>query len=437
MRLRPAFSAGCLAALLVAAAPPVAAGPPLVPDAAAIAALVADLVARPLPAAAPGEVQVRSAADERDLSRGFLDHLEALPDWPDLAIVVASGTYRLEDLAAAAARPDLLACAADACRLAAPLLVEPEGTLVIEGLSVTLVQSAGALVSVQGDLLVADAELLGWDEDADAPARTDAAGRTFRPWIAGLEASRTLIRGSRLAHLGYDSNSTQGLAFTDAERADAAGRPAADIVENRIEDLWFGFFTWNAEGVRVLRNTVAGSHVYGLDPHDDTRDMLIAENIVERTRDSHGIVLSRRIHDTVVTRNRSINNGGAGFFLDKGSWNVVFAANESFDNGTDGITVYESRAVRIADNHVAGNGRAGIRIRAAADIAITGNIVHDNDGPGIFVYDWSHAAREPDAEDELHMQPVSVRITGNRLADNASGDCSLQGEVELIANSDC
>jgi mannuronan 5-epimerase len=187
----------------------------------------------------------------------------------------------------------------------------------------------------------------------------------------------------------------------------------------------------------VLRNTFENSHVYGIDPHDATRDMLIAENFVRATRDSHGIVLSRLIHDTVVTRNRSIGNGGAGFFLDKGSWNVTFAANESFDNETDGITVYESRDVRIIDNDVAGNGRAGIRIRASAAITITGNTIHDNDGPGIFVYDWSHAAREPDAEDELHMQPTSVTITNNRLADNTSGDCSIQGDVDLLANSDC
>lgn len=437
--MRLARRLACLLALATIQAPSLDAAPLPVPDEAAIAERVAGLLDRPLPPSTPGSVELRPAADQRDLNRGFLADLEALPDWSGLALVVASGSFRLEELAAAADRPDLLDCRDAVCRLAAPLLVEPGATLVVDRLAVRLVQSAGALVSAQGDLFVTDSELLGWDEAADAPARTDADGRIFRPWLAGLEASRTLIRRSRLAHLGYDSNSTQGLAFTDADRDDAAGKPAADIVDNRLEDLWFGFFTWNAEGIQVLRNTVDGSHVYGLDPHDATRDMLIAENVVQGTRDSHGIVMSRRIHDTVVTRNRSIANGGAGFFLDKGSWNVTFAGNESFDNGTDGITIYESRDVTIRDNHVAGNGRAGIRIRAAADIAITNNIVHDNEGPGIFVYDWSHAAREPDEEDEEHMQPVRVTITGNRLADNASGDCSLQGAIELLEPemSDC
>ncbi len=385
----------------------------------------------PLPASSPGTVSVTEAADERDLSRGFLDHLEALPAWPGLAVLVESGTHRLEDVAATVDRPDLLACEADACRLAAPLLVAHEAGLVIDGLQVRLVQEAGALLSAAGELWISDAELLGWHEGQDQPATTDAEGRQFRPWIAGLEANRTVIRQSRLAHLGYDSNSTQGLAFTDADRRPRLGRPEVDIVDNRIEDLWFGFFSWAADGVRILENEIDGSHVYGLDPHDATRDMLIAKNFVQNTRDSHGIVLSREIHDTVVTRNRSIANGGAGFFLDKGSWNVTFAQNESFDNGTDGITVYESRDIRIQDNHVAGNGRAGIRIRASADITIEDNIVHHNAGPGIFVYDWTHAAREPTDEDERYMQPVSVTITGNRMADNESGDCSLQGDITV------
>jgi hypothetical protein len=37
------------------------------------------------------------------------------------------------------------------------------------------------------------------------------------------------------------------------------------------------------------------------------------------------------------------------------------------------------------------------------------------------------------------MLPVSVTITGNRMNDNQSGDCSLQGEVTVLSptESDC
>ena len=426
MRVRLAAAGlGCLAAATARAELPV-------PTVEAIETMVEGVLAAPLPAASPGRVRVTEAADERDLGRGFLADLEALPAWPGEAISIESGTHGLAAVAEMVERADLLVCEAAACRLAAPLLVAHGATLVIDGLTVRLLQESGALISAAGDLWISEAELLGWNAARDGPATTDAEGRQFRPWVAGLEANRTVIRQSRLAHLGYASNSTQGLAFTDADRRPRLGRPEVDLVANRIEDLFFGFFSWAADGVRILDNVFDGSHVYGIDPHDATRDMLIAMNFVQHTRDSHGIVLSREIHDTVVTRNRSIENGGAGFFLDKGSWNVTFAFNEAFDNGTDGITVYESRDVRILDNHVAGNGRAGIRIRASADITIQDNIVHHNGGPGIFVYDWSHAAREPDAEDEKYLEPVSVSITGNRMADNDSGDCSLQGEITVI-----
>lgn len=409
-----------------------AAAAPAVPTEAEVAALVEAVLERPLPDLAPGDIVVTDAAEERDLSRGFLADLEALPDWPGEAIVVETGTHRLEAVAAAIDRPDLLACAEVTCRLAAPLLVRHGAVLIIDGRTVSMMQESGGLLSAAGDLWIADSAIKGWHAGTDAPATTDAEASRFRPWIAGLEANRTVVRQSHLAHLGYDSNSTQGLAFSTADRDEPVGRPSVDIVTSRIEDLFYGFFTWEADGVRILQSTFENNLLYGIDPHDATRDMLIAENFVRGTRDSHGIVMSREIHDTVVTRNRSIDNAGTGFFLDKGSWNVTFAGNESFDNGADGITVYESRDVRITDNHVAGNGRAGIRVRGSADIRIEDNVVHHNGGPGIFVYDWSHASRAPTAEDRRHIQPTRVTITGNRMADNTSGDCSLQGEVTVL-----
>ncbi len=354
---------------------------------------------------------------------------------------MANGVVRLEEVAAALARPDLLACTALDCRLAAPLLVEAAATLVIQGTTVRMIQSAGALLSAQGALFISDAELIGWDEAAEATAATDPEGTVFRPWVAGLEANRTIIRNSRLAHLGYLSNATQGLAFTTSGRNPPAGRPEVDIVRSRIEDLYYGFYTWEAEGVRLLQNIFEGNQLYGIDPHDRSRDMLIAENFVRSTKYRHGIVLSREISDTVVVRNRSIANAGSGFFLDKGSHHVTFAENESFDNEIDGFTVLESRDVVIQGNHVANNGRTGIRIRSSADVLIKDNIIHDNVGPGIFAYDWTDNVRQPDDEERRHMQPVRLTISGNRLSDNDGGGCNLRGDVTLVrpsgGNSDC
>lgn len=426
---------GLLATLLalgIAVAAP-AAAQPAVPGSEAVEGMVAAVLARPVPAAEPGRVVVREAAGERDLRRGFLADLEALPAWRGEAIVLESGVMALPAIVPELARLDLLSCnAAEECRLAAPLIVAREATLVIDGIRLELEQAAGALISAQGALFISDAEILGWDGERGAPALTDPEGRTFRPWIAGLETNRTVIRRSRLAHLGYFSNSTQGLAFTDANRDPPAGRPEADIVDNRIEDLYFGFFTFGADGVRLLRNQIEASHVYGVDPHDFSRNLLIAENFVRGTRDSHGFVLSHAVYDTVVVRNRSIGNGGAGFFVDKGSWNVTFAANEAIENGTDGIVVYESRDVRVTGNYIADNGRAGVRVRAAADVSVLDNVIHHNAGPGIFVYDWSHAARPPGADDRRHMLLTRVTLFGNKMSENDSGDCSIQGEVTLL-----
>ncbi|MEZ5905309.1 MAG: right-handed parallel beta-helix repeat-containing protein [Geminicoccaceae bacterium] len=263
------------------------------------------------------------------------------------------------------------------------------------------------------------------------PAGTDSRGKAFRPWITGLEDNRTLVRRSHLAHLGYQGTSTFGLAFTHGGRDPAAGGPRVSVVANTIEDLYFGFFSFGAVGVEVIRNEIRASHVYGIDPHDATRDMLIALNTVTGTRRSHGIILSREIHDAMVVLNQSSDNAGAGLFIDKGSHDVTFARNRSFANGRDGIVVYESSDIVIANNELFANGRAGVRVRASANIRVLANAIRHNAGPGIFIYDWGHAAREPDAEDAMRLLPTSVELARNSLANNTGGDCSIKGEVEL------
>jgi parallel beta-helix repeat protein len=402
-----------------------------VPTPAEIAALADEILAEPVPAPLAGEVALAEAANEPALRRGFLDELEALPGWQGVAIVLRSGRHRLEALPARIDRPDLLACDGRRCRLAAPLVVAAGAVLVIDGIELRLAQETGALVSAHGGLFISDSELLGWNDEADMPARTDDRGTAFRPWITGLEDNRTVVRRSRLAHLGYQGTSTFGLAFTHGGRDPAEGGPRVSVVANAIEDLYFGFFSFGAVGVEVIQNEISRSHVYGVDPHDATRDMLIAQNTVTGTRRSHGIILSREIHDAMVVLNQSSDNAGAGLFIDKGSHDVTFARNRAFANGKDGIVVYESRDITITRNELFANGRAGIRVRASADVRVSGNAIRHDAGPGIFVYDWSHAAREPDEEDATHLLPTSVELSSNSLANNAGGDCSIQGEVEI------
>lgn len=415
-----------LASALLACSDPAA-----VPTPAEIEALAETILTEPLPTPLEGEVALTEAKGEPALRRGFERELEALPRWSGLAIVLRSGRHRLEALPALIDRPNLLACDGSHCRLAAPLVVAAGATLVVDGIELRLVQEAGALITAYGGLFISDSELLGWSEMAEAPAETDARGAVFRPWITGLEDNRTVVRRSRLAHLGYQGTSTFGLAFTHGGRDPDEGGPRVSVVGNTIQDLYFGFFSFGAVGVEVIQNEITDSHVYGVDPHDATRDLLIASNTVTGTRRSHGIILSREIHDAVVVDNQSSGNAGAGLFVDKGSYDVTFARNRSFANGKDGIVVYESRNITVTGNALVGNGRAGVRVRASADVEIKDNTIRHNAGPGIFVYDWSHAARPPDDEDARRLLPTSVTLTGNRLAGNASGDCSLRGEIEV------
>ncbi len=294
------------ALLMILSALPVAALPPQMPTPEQLAALRSRLLDSALPAPQPGG-SIRIAETAR--VRGATDLFRRTappPGWRGQAIVLQGGTHHLPDVARAMAEPGWLDCAGRTCTLAAPLLVMQGTTLVIDGIDLILSQDDGALILTWGLLAVSDSTLRAWNLARDAGAETDATGGPFRPYVAGYAASHTLIRRSTLRHLGHQAPMAYGLSWGTENRSQKpTGHPSVDMIGNRLTDIYFGFFSFDADGVNILDNHIAESHVYGIDPHDDTRNMLIHGNYVYGARRSHGIILSRRIHDTVVSHNVS------------------------------------------------------------------------------------------------------------------------------------
>lgn len=400
---------------------------PAVPGPEEVAALRAGIEAAPLPAVVPGRVTLREVAGDTALRRLFHPAMEPPPAWRGRGIVIETGVLDLAALARALPGPGWLDCTGEVCTLLAPLAVRPEATLVVGGGTLRLSQEHGAAIISHGRLFVSDAAVEAWHLGQDRPAETGPAGRDFRPFIAGLEGGHSLIRRSRLAHLGYQASLAYGLSFATVDRRRVTAHPSADLVGNRIEDVYFGFYSFDADGVNVIGNHITAPHVYGIDPHDDTRNMLIAENLVEGARRSHGIILSRRIHRSAVVRNVSRGSAKSGFFIDKASHNVVFAGNLSEDNGGDGMVVHESREILLVGNRVVGNHGDGIRIRASFRIGVHDNTILDNRRYGLRIYDFGQSTRPPNAEEAGQVLPVLVRVGANVISGNEAGGCIAPG----------
>jgi poly(beta-D-mannuronate) C5 epimerase len=407
---------------------------PALPDLDRWAAMLEEL--QPPPSKA-GEIAIRPAQQQPILGV-FLAAARALPRWGGEALVVVGGVHSLEDVASAAARPDLLLCRPDGCALHAPLLVSPGAGLVIAGsrarpLRLRLDQEAGAFVVNTGTLHIAWASILGWSFSQRALAATGGEG--FRPFLAAFGASHTTVLRSELDHLGFQGAKAYGLSLSSHPRLFPGQQPAARLFANRFNQLHYGLFTYEARSVVVLANVFSNSRRYGIDPHDASSQLLIARNEIYGTQ-GHGLIVSQRVGDSWIIENLSRDNQRSGLVVDADSSRNVVARNRLIDNHHDGIAVFESHDNTIAFNEIERNGGAGIRIRAGAANLVAGNLISGNGEYGLLAYDRSESAPPLSSNNEKYQRPVTLTLSGNRFAGNAMGACQFKSVREVIAYVD-
>lgn len=407
---------------------------PVMPSAAQIDALRTRLHEAPLPAIAPGKVLLMPVKGMRTVGAMYGRLKPVPPLWRGRAIVLEGGSFDLPAVAAALPEPGWLDCAARVCTLSAPLIVGRDTALSIDGTDLILSQDHGAAILSWGRLTISDATLRAWNLASDTPAETDDKGEAFRPHVAAFAASHTLIRRSDLRHMGHQGAMSYGLSFgTEGRSGTVRAHPSVDMIGNRLLDVYFGFFSFDADGVTIMDNHIAESHVYGIDPHDDTRNMFIHGNYVIGARRSHGIILSRRIHNTIVSHNVSAGSKKAGLFLDKSCHDVLITGNDSFFNGTEGLALHEVQRVAVIGNRFHNNGADGIRLRASSEVLLDGNTVTANGKHGLRAYDWTGSKRQPNTEEQGQIAPMRVGLMGNRVHSNRRGDCRLSGDARVTA----
>ncbi len=401
--------------------------PPARPD---LARLRAELAGRPTPRPTAVRLLRRPLAALPYLSRRSRADVEALGRTrgrPAEALVLAAGSGELRALAARFGDPRL-ACRKRRCRLAAPLFVAAGAVLVVREVELVLEAQGGALLAVAGRLVVDRARIRG--VEGGAPARFRDPDR-FRPFIAVYEGGSAFIRESALEHLGYAAPLAYGLSFGRAVRDPPNARPppTGAIFRSRLEGLYYAFYSHQAEGVVILDNRVEDSIRYGIDPHDDSRRLVIAGNLVTGTRERHGIILSRRVTDSWILDNISIDNGTSGIVLDRWSGDHLVAGNLVRGNRGDGIAVYESDRLWLVANRVEDNGRVGVRVRNSRGVMLIANRIRNNRTYGLLAYTGEAPGREVEAP---VVRRTSLGLRDNLWTGNGKAELALRGAVTAL-----
>lgn len=302
-----------------------------------------------------------------------------------------------------------------------PLVIKPGATLIIDGRSTPRFQLStdrGAFLANAGQLFVLDTVVTSWSEPQQRPTIFVAKDQ-FRPFISSYIRSKTYVAGCKIEHLGFGAPTAYGFSLSSHPERER-GEPREDwptgvIVGNVFRGMYYGFYSYEARDVAIVDNHYIGSIVYGIDPHDRSTRLIIAQNKSNGTVERHGIIGSRGISDSFIFENEAYDNAGSGIMLDRQCTRNVICNNRVFRNG-QGVAIYESPENLIRDNLIAFNQKSGVRVRNSSKVRVLNNTLAGNSDYALEVSAKrldDHAKRF--ARGDKYHASVSVEFHGNAV----------------------
>lgn len=411
---------------------------PKLPD---ISGYTAEAIAAKIVRSKPGKISVRRMMQE-DALKDFIGGDNKMAEWVvrqhgiPQAIFVDDGYMNLKDLAKKLPKQYFSETSPGVFLSRLPIVVGRHGILEIDKQTqeLRLSQEAGAFLVNDGQLFVRDTKITGWREKDNGPA-TFTSPKEFRPFLLAWGGTETYIANSKIASFGYANSKSYGVSISQytPNMAKVLKRPEPTgwIVGSEFSDMWYGFYCYETRDFVVKGNTYKDNIVYGIDPHDRSHGLIIADNTVFGTKKKHGIIISREVNDSFIFNNRSYDNHLSGLVIDRNSVNNLIAHNEIYQNHTDGITLYESADNLLWGNRVLSNKRHGIRIRNSVNIRLYENVAMANGLTGVY----GHIKDLSNTDRDIKLDPfdaqVSLIVVGGELAANGSGPLSIDSPLSV------
>ena len=410
---------------------------PTLPD---LTGFTAEAVAKKIVRTKPGKVSVRRMMQENAL-KDFIGGDNKMAEWVvrqhgiPQAVFLDDGYMNLKDLAKKV--PKYVIETSPGVYLAKiPIVVGQKGILEIDKQTqeLRLSQEGGSFLVNDGRMFIRDTKVTGWREKENGPA-TFRSPKEFRPFLLSWGGTETYIVNTKMASFGYANSKSYGVSISQytPNMAKVLKRPEPTgwIIGSEFSDMWYGFYCYETNDFVVKGNTYKDNIVYGIDPHDRSHRLIIADNTVYGTKKKHGIIISREVNDSFIFNNRSYDNKLSGLVIDRNSVNNLIAYNEIYKNHTDGITLYESGDNLLWGNKVISNRRHGIRIRNSVNIRLYENVSMANGLTGLY----GHIKDLSDTDRDIKLDPfdaqVSLIVVGGELAANGSGPLSIDSPLSV------
>jgi parallel beta-helix repeat protein len=291
-----------------------------------------------------------------------------------------------------------------------------------------------------GNTDVHSTKIISWDDAVAGPdteyvqfgrAFVRARSRLGTDGVTPLE-SRMDIVDSEVAYLGFDRAESYGLVWKVAGTTPGildAVNVMGDVTNSFLHHNFFGMYTYGHFGGQWTFNEVANNVKYGIDPHDDSDYLLIANNYVHHNG-THGIIASKRCDHVTIRDNISSYNVGNGIMLHILSDDSLIEGNTTEFNGDSGISLYDSHRVIVRDN-TSSNNRRGIRLSVgSSENLIEENLVSLNTDLGLYLYQGTDPAASGNS------RPHDNIFRANHVENNGAEALYLQnGDDNTVENN--
>lgn len=265
-------------------------------------------------------------------------------------------------------------------------------------------------------------KVTSWD---GAKADFDRDYSDGRSYVVAKYSSMLNIYNSELSYLGFRpppvaDASTFGVSWKIPKGSFNKYLLTGEVKNSKFHHNYFGAYIYGARGMDFEGNEFFENVGYGLDPHDDSSDLLIANNKIYHNG-SHGLILSKRCINNVIRDNLVYNNLRAGIMLHESSNQNLVEGNEIYGN-YEGIVVYNSGQNLIYDNRITGN-ISGVRINMdSLDNTVASNIIDDNQSFGLYLYGGAENTKV--TENNFSKNGVALYI---KTQDNYIGRNTISG----------
>jgi parallel beta-helix repeat protein len=226
-------------------------------------------------------------------------------------------------------------------------------------------------IHVFGSLKIDSVKITSWNPSTNSYGTTNGTRHsaedklvthigTLRPVIKveGDATGTTDITNSEIAYLGYEGGTSPG-----ASGLSYYGGDNSIIKNNKIHNLYFGFYSKGVGGIVIEDNLIYDNDIYGLDPHTGTHDMVIRNNIVYNNG-GFGIICSVDCYNITIENNK-VHDNYHGIMLSRNMTNSIVKGNNIYNENVTGIAISDSYNNQIFRNTIS-NSEDGVFLNVKA-----------------------------------------------------------------------